>query len=134
MKYIPEQHRHRVRYVQRDVRTLTYAELVTVLHDQGCEVSDVAHCHISPPCTTHSEAHHRNNFHRDGLDPVTPNAILDDDLSRGMCMLMAEFARHNPDVLLSQENPVGLWSQLPWVHDLARQQGAGSLFSALTIA
>ena len=79
--------------------------------------------HVSPPCTTYSSAHHNNNFHRDGLQPLTPDAVLDDDLTRHMCELMSTFSSRHPDVLLSQENPVGLWQQLPWVRQLAEQPG-----------
>ena len=94
-----------------------------MLKSVGCPVESVAHIHASPPCTTYSSAHYSNNFHRDGLAPVTADAMLDDDLTRNMCSMMSDFTKQHPTSLLTQENPVGLWRQLPWVQESAKQDG-----------
>ena len=115
------QHRHRVRYIQQDVTEWTYDELERQLRIVGCDVREVAHMHVSPPCTTYSEAHHGNNVHRHGLEAVSEDAARDDVLTFNMCRLMQQFAEIHTGVLLTQENPVGLWLQLPWVRRLAQR-------------
>ena len=92
LSYIPERHRHRVHHVHRDIRDMTYAQLCAMLVEIGCPVARVAHLHASPPCTTHSEAHHSHNFHRDGITPLTANSVTDDDLTKNLCNLMRNFA------------------------------------------
>ena len=121
MSYIPAEHRHRVTYIRHNVQHLSYETLSALLRQAGCDPSNIVHIHASPPCTTYSTAHHSRNFHRDDLVPLTPSAVLDDDLTRNMCATMETVATKHPHVLLSQENPVGLWSQLPWVQRLSQQ-------------
>ena len=121
MCHIPKQFHSRFHYRQIDVSTLDYDLFVKELDAVGCCVHDVAHVHISPPCTTYSVAHHGKNFHRDGVDPVSWQAHEDDTLVRNTCNLLHDVTTRHPSIMATAENPLGLWAGLQCVQDLAQR-------------
>ena len=119
--HIPTHLRARFSYCQMDIRELDISRLQKVLYDTwSIPIDGVDHWHASIPCQTYSVAHHNNNFHRDGLTPITDKARTHDAILEHTMSLVQTIATHNPHTFISLENPLGLWKYMPAVQSCAQ--------------
>ena len=119
--HIPTHLRARFSYCQMDIRELDISRLQKVLYDTwSIPIDGVDHWHASIPCQTYSVAHHNDNYHRDGLTPITDKARTHDAILEHTMSLVQTIATHNPHTFISLENPLGLWKYMPAVQSCAQ--------------
>ena len=124
VSHIPRQHRNRFHYRQIDVTDLSLPTLQKILYDLwSVSIDCIDHWHASVPCQSYSTAHHGNNFHRDGLRPLTPQARQHDAILTHTIAMLREIATINPRTLISVENPTGLFQSMPAVVECAESEG-----------
>ena len=86
--HIPAHQRHRFSYVRMSMDALDMQVMRKIVYDAWSVTMDrVDMIHWSHPCQTYSEAHHNNNFHRNGLQPLTDKARHHDSMLAKMAML-----------------------------------------------
>ena len=89
--HIAAHQRHRFSYVRVSVDGLDMQSMGKMVYDTWSVAMDqVDMIHWSHPCETYLEAHHNNNFHRNGLQPPTDKARTHD----GMLAQMAALLKH----------------------------------------
>jgi hypothetical protein len=124
ISHIPQQHRHRFHYVRMSMADLSTPVLRKLLYDAWSIAPDQLHAlHWSHPCETYSEAHHNHNPHRNGLLPISQKAISHDNMLDSMANLLHEIATMHPSILITAENPVGLWQHMTAVQKLSCEPG-----------
>ena len=91
--HIPSKHQHRFSYVRASVNQLDMSSLRKMVYDTWSIAPDMIDMiHWSHPCETYSEAHHNNNFHRNGLEPITDKAHLYDKMLGNVATLLKQVA------------------------------------------
>ena len=77
LRFIPTKYHHRFIFIKDDVKNITVKRLSQAL-PPGSRMKDVVHFHSSPPCESMSRAD-RYSTHRDGIQPISKQAIADDE-------------------------------------------------------
>ena len=137
----------RIQYVKLDVVGLTWRQFQNVVRDHlACKPSQLASVHFSPPCTTYTRAHHGKNPHRSGsndakcqscnqvhesdeevhrvgLTPVSDTARKHDRLNESVLDTLRQLSNHAHKTVISVENPVGLYREMPFVKRLLGARG-----------
>ena len=120
--HIPPEHRSRFHYRQIDVKQLTVPSLQKILYDTwSISIDCVDHWHASVPCQSYSLAHHGHNFHRQGLLPLTQAACDHYKDLESTIDILRDIASACPRTLISVENPVGMFQQMPCVQQCASE-------------
>ena len=120
-QFIPVKYRHRFIFIKDDVRSITVSRLSGVL-PAGSRVSDIVHFHSSPPCESMSRAD-RYSTHRDGLRPISAQAVADDEALEYTVRLARQILKAAPNALISLKNPKNdVFPYLPGVRELLKKK------------
>ena len=119
--HIPKHLRARFTYHQVDIQNIDIGAMQKLLYDSwSISIDAVDHWHASVPCQTYSVAHHNNNYHRDGIVPITAKARLHDEILDCTLQLCRAITAISPHTFLTLENPLGLWADMPSVQACAQ--------------
>ena len=117
--FIPGKYWHWFIFIKDDVRNISVDRLSKVL-PAGSRVSDIVHFHSLPPCESMSRAD-RFSTHRDGIKPISAQAIADDEALEYTVRLARAILKAAPTALISLENPKNdVFSYLAGVRELLK--------------
>ena len=120
-QFILVKYRHRFIFIKDDVRSITVNRLSKVL-PAGSRVCDIVHFHSSPPCESMSRAD-RYSTHRDGVRPISAQAMADDEALEYTVRLARQILKAAPSALISLENPKNhIFPYLPGVRELLKEK------------
>ena len=121
LRFIPTKYHHRFIFIKDDVKNITVKRLRQAL-PPGSRMQDIVHFHSSPPCESMSRAD-RYSTHRDGIQPISEQAIADDEALEYTVKLSLEIIKESPSALISLENPCNdVFPYLPGVRELLKDK------------
>ena len=121
LRFIPTKYHHRFIFIKDDVKNITVKRLRQAL-PPGSRMQDIVHFHSSPPCESMSRAD-RYSTHRDGIQPISEQAIADDEALEYTVKLSLEIIKESPSALISLENPCNdAFPYLPGVRELLKDK------------
>jgi len=121
LRFIPAKYHHRFLFIKDDVMNITVKRLRKLL-PPGSRMRDVVHFHSSPPCESMSRAD-RYSTHRDGIQPISEQAVADDAALEYTVRLAKDILKEAPGALISLENPRNdVFPYLPGVRELLKDK------------
>ena len=138
---VPDHLRHRVKYVQLDIRTLGMSTLTALVREHlSCSIEEVHSIHFSPCCKSYSDADAGRTGYRlpDGRPNPTPRDVqgrlrLDryeyarewDSIVTKMFALFQQVIQVSTDILISVENPTAAFRLHPAVVSAIADKSSG---------